>query len=234
MSGETKAKIDQLKNSKSEEDRKECIPLLQEYLKSKPDDAEAWYDLAGCFDFVGEETKAEPCYKKTYDLGVEKLSVEKRSGFYVGFGSTLRNNFKFSESSEVLKTAVENFPKYPALDIFLAFTLYSEGKYKQASEQLFKAVSKIEGKAFDGYEKAIHWYTDHLNSHPKREPPSEIHSDRLILRAIRESDAESIFEYCSIPEVSKFTTWEAHKNLDDSMKLVNYAKTNYQRRKISG
>lgn len=222
-------KISKLKNSKSEEDRKECILLLQEYLKEKIDDAEAWYDLASCYDFIGEEIKAEPCYKKTYDLGVEKLPSEEQAGFFIGYGSTLRNNFKFSESSQVLIKGVEAFPKYPAIEVFLAFTLYSEGKYKQASEKLFKAISKIESKVFGGYEKAICWYSENLNTHPKREPPCEICTDRMVLRPIRELDAESIFEYCSNPEVSKFTTWEVHKTIEDSMKLVDYAKSNYQR-----
>ena len=229
MNSELKIKIDDLKESKQEADRKECILLLQDYLKTKPEDAQAWYDLAGSFDFIGEEKKAEPCYKKTYDLGIEKLPIEKQTGFYIGYGSTLRNNLKFTDSSQILKSAADAFSKYPAIDVFWAFTLHSEVKYKQASEQLFKAVSKIEGKEFDGYEKTIQWYTENLNSHPKRELPPEIHTDRLILRPIQASDVEAIFEYCSIPEVSKHTTWEAHKTIDDSMKLVDYAKANYQR-----
>lgn len=224
-----KEKIDTLKDSKSEEDRKVCIPLLKEYLSKFPEDAQAWYDLAGCYDFIGDEVLAEPCYKKTYDLGVDKIPADERAGFFVGFGSTLRNNLKFAESSEVLKSSLQTFPKYPALDIFLAFTLYSEGKYKSASEHLFKAISKIDQKVFDGYERAINWYVKNLESHPPRQDPEKIETESLILRPIQDDDLKSIFEYCSNPEVSKYTTWEAHKNLEDSKKLVSYAKENYQR-----
>ncbi len=164
---ETAESIQVLKESRSEDDRKTCIPLLQEYLKTHPSDAVAWYDLACCFDFIGLEIEAEPCYKKTFDLGYENLPEDKQPGFFVGYGSTLRNNLKLSESIEVLQNAVDELPNYPALDVFLALTLYTQGDFKNASEKLFGAVAKLEGKPFDGYEKAIKWYVDNRQTHPK-------------------------------------------------------------------
>jgi uncharacterized cupin superfamily protein/GNAT superfamily N-acetyltransferase len=59
--------------------------------------------------------------------------------------------------------------------------------------------------------------------------PEKLETERLVLRKINESDAQSIFAYCSDPAVAIHTTWEPHKNLDDSLKLVEYAKNNYQR-----
>jgi ribosomal-protein-alanine N-acetyltransferase len=226
---ETKQQIDSLKDSKSEEDRKKCIPLLQQYLQKHSDDAIAWYDLAGCFDFIGAEIEAEPCYKKAYDLGYEKLPEKEQAGFFVGYGSTLRNNLKFSESSEILQKSIEAFPNYPALDVFLAFTLYTQGKFKQAAETLFGAIIKIEGKPFDGYEKAIKWYCENLQTHPVSVGPPVIETERLIIRPLTDADVESVFEYCSNPEVAKFSTWSAHKNLDDSRFLISFAKKNYLR-----
>ena len=73
--------INQLKDSKSEEDRKKCIPLLKQHLNNYPTDAVAWYDLAGCYDFCGLETEAEPCYYKTYDLGWKQLPAGEQAGF---------------------------------------------------------------------------------------------------------------------------------------------------------
>ncbi len=229
MSNDLKTQIDSLKFSKSEDERKKCIPLLQDFLSMNQEDAQAWYDLARCFDFIGDEVAAEPCYRKAYDIGYSNLPEKDRSSLFVGFGSTLRNNLKFSESREVLSSGANSFPGYPALDVFLAFTLYSEGKFKLASEHLFKAISQIEGKVFDGYENAIKWYADNLKTHPPRKLPQEIQTDRLVLRAITDLDIESIFEYACLPEVSKHTTWQCHQNLTDSQKLVDYAKTNYQR-----
>ena len=59
--------------------------------------------------------------------------------------------------------------------------------------------------------------------------PEKVETERLFLRKINESDVQSIFAYCSDPAVAVHTTWEPHKNLDDSVKLVEYAKNNYQR-----
>ncbi len=159
--------IDRLKDSKSEEDRKTCIPLLQKYLTAHPDDPVAWYDLAGCFDFCGFEKEAEPCYWKTYELGWQKLPTSEQASFFVGFGSTLRNNLKFSESENVLREAIQNFPKYPALKCFLAFSLYSSGQFQEASQVLFQSTLDMPEKSFDGYERAIKWYVDNLDSYPE-------------------------------------------------------------------
>jgi ribosomal-protein-alanine N-acetyltransferase len=229
MVTDLKNEIDALKDSKSADDRKKCIPLLQKFLEQNPNDAQAWYDLAGCFDFTGDEKSAEPCYKKTYELGVGQIPVSEQSGFFVGYGSTLRNNFKFAESNQVLRSGLEVFPQYPALDIFLALTLYSEGKYKSASEQLFKALPKIDSKPFDGYENAIKWYVENLQTHPAYPLPAVVETERLILRPLADSDVEAIFEYCSLPEVSKYTAFEMHKTLDDSRNFIKYAKDCYQR-----
>lgn len=158
--------IDSLKNSKSEDDRKKCIPLLQEYLKSHPTNSNAWYDLACCFDFCGFEQEAEPCYWKTYEHGWKNLPPDEHAGYFLGFGSTLRNNLKFSDSEKILKEGIAHFPKYPALKIFLAFTLYTLGKFQEASQYLFNATLEMPEKSFDGYERAMKYYVEHLDTHP--------------------------------------------------------------------
>lgn len=159
--------IQSLKKSKSEDDRKKCIPLLQQYLEKNPQDAEAWYDLAGCFDFIGAEKEAEPCYRKCYQIGWQNLPVAQQPSFFVGYGSTLRNNFKYEESVSVLQKAVEAFPDYPALKVFLAFSLYSQKEDRAAAELLFSACLGSAAKGFDGYEKAIHWYVENIKTHPE-------------------------------------------------------------------
>jgi [ribosomal protein S5]-alanine N-acetyltransferase len=60
--------------------------------------------------------------------------------------------------------------------------------------------------------------------------PPALEGSRILLRPIVESDAESIFEYCGDPEVSKFTTWETHQTTEDSMALIRHARANYKRK----
>lgn len=39
-----------------------------------------------------------------------------------------------------------------------------------------------------------------------------LETDRILLRPITYLDIEDMYEYCSVPEVSRYTTWEYHKS----------------------
>lgn len=160
--------ISKLKHSKVDSDRRQCLVLLTDYLTKNPNDAEAWYDKAGCHDFLGEEKEAEPCYRKCFEIGWRNLPPKEQRSFFVGYGSTLRNNLKYKESAQVLREGIDNFPDFPALRVFLAFTFYSQKKDQDAAEMLFKASAEIAKAGLDGYERAIQWYADNLNTHPER------------------------------------------------------------------
>lgn len=51
--------------------------------------------------------------------------------------------------------------------------------------------------------------------------PLTLKTDRLILRAIDLSDADAIFQYAKNPNVSRFTLWEPHKSLEDTIEYIN-------------
>lgn len=163
-----KADIEKLRKSKEDDDRRSCLALLDAYLGEHPTDAQAWYDKAGCHDFLGEEVEAEPCYRKCYDLGWWLLPDDEQPRFFVGYGSTLRNNLKFAESIRVLEEATRSFPGYPALWVFLALSYCSSGKDPKATRALLKNILSISQKGLDGFERAIEWYAEHLDEHPVR------------------------------------------------------------------
>ena len=49
-----------------------------------------------------------------------------------------------------------------------------------------------------------------------------IETDRLILRKLKKSDAESMFKnWDNDPEVAKYTLWVAHKSVEETKKLVD-------------
>jgi len=50
--------------------------------------------------------------------------------------------------------------------------------------------------------------------------PPRLETERLVLRALTEDDAEAIFEYCSNPNVSRFTLWEPHKTVEDARRFI--------------
>ena len=45
---------------------------------------------------------------------------------------------------------------------------------------------------------------------------------RLMLRRISWHDAPDVFAYASDPEVARYTTWEAHRSLDESRDFISY------------
>src|SRR4051794_25284073 len=59
-------------------------------------------------------------------------------------------------------------------------------------------------------------------------PPPVLGTERLRLRPFDEADAAGLFEYASNPNVTRFTLWEAHKSLDDTLAYVGpYARSSY-------
>lgn len=55
----------------------------------------------------------------------------------------------------------------------------------------------------------------------------DLNSDRLILRKILLSDAEDIFEYASVDEVTKYLTWQTHKTIGDTKQFIYLVTQNY-------
>ena len=45
---------------------------------------------------------------------------------------------------------------------------------------------------------------------------------RLVLRQLRATDVDDIFEYASDPEVSRYTLWDTHKTLDETRVFLSY------------
>ena len=58
--------------------------------------------------------------------------------------------------------------------------------------------------------------------------PPTIETARLVLRAVTEADADAVFAACSNPAVTRFTLFDTHRTVTDSLRFVwNYALANY-------
>lgn len=55
----------------------------------------------------------------------------------------------------------------------------------------------------------------------------DIETERLILRKIRESDAEDMFEYSSSSEVTRFLTWSPHKTPNETLRYIKLLEKKY-------
>jgi tetratricopeptide (TPR) repeat protein len=157
------SEIKTLLQSRVEADRMKCIVLLEQFLLQEPSDIQSWYDLACCNDFIGRELEAEPCYKKVHELGSDKLSLRDQKGFYVGYGSTLRNNQKLNDSEKILREGISKFPEYAPLKVFLGLTYYSRGDHKESSRILLDMASTLPSEVMDGYERAARLYFENLD-----------------------------------------------------------------------
>ncbi|MBC8070844.1 MAG: GNAT family N-acetyltransferase, partial [Deltaproteobacteria bacterium] len=49
----------------------------------------------------------------------------------------------------------------------------------------------------------------------------ELHTERLLLRPFMRTDAADVFAYASSPRVSRYTTWETHRSIDDSHAFID-------------
>ena len=159
--GKLKTKTRKFKIIKTAADRRALIVLLREHLEVNRKDTNSWYDLACCYDWLGREKEAEPCYVEVYKHW-RAIPKKEQAGFFVGFGSTLRNNKKLKKSEAVLREGARRFPDFPALKIFLALTLYTKKDFKNAALTLFKFCLEMPDKTYAGYEKAIKYYINVL------------------------------------------------------------------------
>jgi tetratricopeptide (TPR) repeat protein len=153
-----KSELQKLRSSKNPDDRRKCISLLTQVLSSEPTNGEAWFDVASCHDFLGEELLAEPAYEKALQIGAGQLPIEKRPRLFVQYGSTLRNNSKAQKALEIFEQGIKLYPEYAALKAFKALTLFRVGRFKESSQSMAQAIIQSRQNGWDGYDKAITYY----------------------------------------------------------------------------
>src|SRR5437868_414302 len=62
---------------------------------------------------------------------------------------------------------------------------------------------------------------------PDWRPPT-LTTERLVLRAFEDADAEPLFVHASNPNVTRFTLWDHHKSINDTLLFVrDYARCRY-------
>lgn len=139
------------------------LSLLRAETEKRPDDAKAWFEYAGAFDFLGREGEALPLYLKVRELGLERLPPGDCPRWYVQTGSTMRNLHMFSEAVELLSEGARLFPSYGAIKVFLALAHHSSGNAAEAYRIMLKQSERQEEDAsLVEYGRAIRHYVDEL------------------------------------------------------------------------
>jgi len=146
----------------------EVLPLAKALVAAYPQDARAQYAAACAHDRLGFERDAIRYYDEVFRLGVP---ADVRRGFYVGYGSTLRNVGRLDDAIAILGQAIADDPGYPAYGAFLALALGAAGHPRAAlAAMLGCALDAARPDAFDGYERALTEYHRELLETPLSSP----------------------------------------------------------------
>lgn len=127
-----------------------------------PDDAQAWFDLAGAYDALDRESEAEAAYRKVRALGLERLRPEDRPRWHVQMGSTLRLLGRLEESREVLAEGLQVYPDNAALAAFAALTELAAGEPAAAAKLLMQALLASADPSIAHYHRALAAYAAEL------------------------------------------------------------------------
>jgi tetratricopeptide (TPR) repeat protein len=139
----------------------ESKELLLQLVVIEPENAVILYQCAWTHDALGLEKEAVPFYTKALKNGLEG---ENRKGALLGLGSTYRTLGKYQLAMETLQKGIEEFPNSPEFHIFLAIVLYNKKEYHQSVGLLLKKLVELsDHDAIKRYEKAITYYSEHLD-----------------------------------------------------------------------
>lgn len=57
-----------------------------------------------------------------------------------------------------------------------------------------------------------------------------IETDRLIIRMVRKSDAEDLYELCKRPETSRYSAWNPHRSLRETREYISYRLSQFRKK----
>lgn len=148
----------------------EALSLLKQETDQRPNDAKAWFELAGAYDFLGREVEALPFYQRAIDIGFDKLPPEDQPRLFVQMGSTLRNLKKYEDSKKLLLDGIQNFPHVSALKTFLGLSEYSDGAYRKAAKNFLQAsLYEPNDHSLKDYQRALMNYSEQIDTFPARQ-----------------------------------------------------------------
>lgn len=198
-------------------------------MSTNAENAASWFKTASDHDAHDRMAEALAAYARVFEIGVTHLAPADQPRAYIQYGSTLRNALQLDQSLEILREGLVLFPDHPALHCFLLLSCHTRGDHRATTKSALSVLKKAGDEAFGGYHRALRWYIDNADSYPERPWPQDIFTSRLLIRGIKDSDAEALYAFWSRPEVARFVTWEPHKSLDETRRKVAEIHGYYQR-----
>lgn len=148
------------------ETAEQAIDLLLQNALAKETDPKAWFELAGCLNYLGREAEALPHYERAFAAGLERLPMGDQPRLFLQWGSTLRNLGRFEDSEAVLMKGAHHFPEMKVMKAFLALTQYTRGNFRGAAQALFVLLHSKhpEDTSLADYARTLDWSIDHLDA----------------------------------------------------------------------
>jgi hypothetical protein len=118
-------------------------------------DADAMFERASAYDYVGREVEAEPCYRRALAAG---LAGARRPRALVQLASTLRNLGRAAEGAELLRDEAGDEELADVRAAFLALMLLDAGRPEEAVGRALLALARH----LPEYRRAVTYYADEL------------------------------------------------------------------------
>ncbi|WP_127590587.1 GNAT family N-acetyltransferase [Paenibacillus lautus] len=59
-----------------------------------------------------------------------------------------------------------------------------------------------------------------------------LETDRILLRPITYADIDNMYQYCAVPQVSRYTTWNYHRSKEDTKGFIDFVLNRYETEKV--
>jgi tetratricopeptide (TPR) repeat protein len=136
------------------------VIYFRDLLTRHPNTREALFAYASALDYAGHETDAVLAYEQAFAAGLD--GDDLRRGL-LQYGSTLRNLERFDEAVAALEKADEQFPGHDSVKVFLALSLSSAGRNREAVASLITlALDRINSDDLQRYQWALRQYAADL------------------------------------------------------------------------
>lgn len=164
------AEADRLLKTGDEDSISQALSLLANETECRPNDAKASFELAGAYDFLGQESEALVRYQRVIELGFDKLPLDDQPRLFVQMGSTLRNLKQFDQAKKILTEGIRRFPKTAAIKLFLGLTEYSHKNYQNAARLFLQAsLYAPDDVSLREYARALRNYSEQIDAFPNRD-----------------------------------------------------------------
>jgi len=164
--------MDTLENIKNlvndKKTQQQGLGLLEEWVKSTNYSATESYWAACLCDSNGLENDALKYYDIIFEKSCSNFPESEIAGFFVGYGSVLRNCLNFSKSKLVLEQGMILYPNNQALKSFYSLTLFSLKEYESVYKHLLESVvTPPKEHSNNSYMKALEFYSKNLYTYPE-------------------------------------------------------------------